>query len=75
MSLFRKLLNFYIRREACKLTAATTLLDSEKPCMPMVWSMTAFYEQYMLTDSEGTHEDFGPKDPVNLAVVAKEVNE
>ena len=59
-----------IRKHAC-LCAATALAayaDSDQP-MRHAWSLTVFFESYMIEGAEGTEKDFGPKDAVKLATV------
>ncbi len=37
---------------------------------PKLWSTTVFFETYICFGSEGTAEDFGPKEPAQLEAVA-----
>lgn len=34
-----------------------------------LWSASVFFEQYMLEGADGTQDDFGPKDAVELKAV------
>lgn len=67
-----KLLDFWIRREACKMAAiAISRHDQERPITPHVWSVTVFFEMYMREGAEGTEADFGPKFEPELKIVPK----
>ena len=59
-----------VRMEACRM-AATVLAGRPdvEPLAPTCWSLTVFFEQYMLEGSAGTMKDFGPKKPAKLRVV------
>jgi hypothetical protein len=37
---------------------------------PRVWSVTVFFENYLLTGAEGTRIEFGPHEPVELKNVS-----
>lgn len=70
-SLTYRLFGYFIRRDACRLSAhALSSLDiGSVGLTPGIWSLTVFYESYLMNGSSGTAEDFGPKDPVDLAEV------
>lgn len=38
-------------------------------CCPKLWSATVFFEKYMLDGANETHDEFGPKDAVELKPV------
>ena len=62
-----RLLGYWIRRDACRLAAqALRATDVEDGYAPRIWSLAVFFEKYLLEGAEGTAEDFGPKDPVEL---------
>jgi hypothetical protein len=65
------LVGYFVRREACRLAAAAIRqTDVEAGYMPRLWSMTVFFEMYILAGHDGTREDFGPKEPVKLEEAA-----
>jgi hypothetical protein len=66
------LFRFWVRREACKMAALAIQnhTDEDHIC-PRVWSLATFFESYMHYGSEGTQEEFGPKEPVGLKSVAE----
>lgn len=68
----RSIINFFIRREACR-NAATAIQGHpwDGEIGHHAWSLTVFFEEYMHSGAEGTAEDFGPKDAVELKVVKK----
>jgi len=39
---------------------------SDEGIAPAIWSAAVFFESYMAEGAEGTREDFGPKEPVEL---------
>lgn len=62
---------FWIRREACKMAAiAIQNHTDESSITPRVWSLAVFFEKYMTEGAEGTQEDFGPKDAVELKSIS-----
>lgn len=68
--MFYRLFGWWIRMRACEMASRVMQgqgfgTDDEGPC-PRLWSCTVLFEQYILCGAEGTHEDFGPKDPVSL---------
>lgn len=64
-----RLFGWLIRREACKLAAiAVQGSGLESEVCPRLWSLTVFFESYMMKGADGTNEDFGPHDPVELRV-------
>lgn len=68
--MIRRMFEFWVRREACRMTdlRCKNHTDEDNIC-PRAWSFAVFFETYMHEGAEGTREDFGPKDPVNLAEV------
>lgn len=62
-----RVVGLWVRREACRLAAqALRATDIEEGYMPLMWSMTVFFEDYLLMGASGTREAFGPKDPTEL---------
>lgn len=70
-SLTYRLFGYFIRRDACRLAAqAVAKMDTNSVGIsPGIWSLTVFFERYLTGGSSGTAEDFGPKDPIDLAEV------
>jgi hypothetical protein len=62
---------FWVRWQACKMAALAIQNQDKTDCIPLLWSMTVFFESYMWVGSEGTHADFGPKEPVELKEVGQ----
>lgn len=61
-----------IRMKACECAAvALSGKLTEEGISPLVWSLTVFFENYILTGSHGTRKEFGPSDPVELKEVPK----
>lgn len=64
------LFGYWIRRDACRLAAqALRAQDVDEGYTPRLWSLTVFFEMYLLGGSNGTVENFGPKEPVDLKAV------
>lgn len=57
-----RLFGYWIRREACRLAAQTYCLEEGEGYTPRLWGLVVFYESYLHYGSEGTREDFGPKE-------------
>ena len=38
---------------------------------PRIWSVTVFFEGYLRFDAEGTQDDFGPREPIELKDAGK----
>ena len=71
-ALFYRLFGYWVRLQACKLAAqALRATDAADGYAPRLWSLAVFFEMYLLEGSSGTSEDFGPKEPAELAVVEK----
>lgn len=73
--MFYKLFGWLVRWQACKMTALAIhghKWDGELG--HHAWSLTILFEQYMITGADGTMDDFGPKEPINLTVVEKDKN-
>lgn len=69
-----RLFRWWCRWQACKLAAVVVAGWNNGPdegITPRLWSVTVFFEEYMHGGAEGTREDFGPSEPVELQVVAK----
>lgn len=41
----------------------------DRALAPICWSLAVFFELYMTTGADGTSEEFGPTEPVELKVV------
>ena len=67
-----RIFGWWYRWQACKLAAQAIgcRQENEAPA-PLIWSLATFFECYLLGGSEGTIEDFGPKEPVVLKTVDK----
>lgn len=62
-----RLFEFWVRREACRMTAIAMQNHSDEDSLcPRAWSFAVFFETYMHEGAEATRADFGPKDPVCL---------
>jgi hypothetical protein len=65
-----RLFGFWIRREACRLSALAMQGEfSDGAIASRLWALTVFFESYMLEGADGTMEEFGPKEPVPLQAV------
>lgn len=68
--MFKRICGFWIRREACRMTAiAMQNHTAADEICPRAWSLAVFFETYMLEGAEGTQQDFGPKEPVQIVAV------
>jgi hypothetical protein len=70
--LFYLLFGYRIRREACRLAAhAVRKIEptNDGSYAPILWSLTVFFENYLITGADGTMDDFGPKEPATLKAV------
>lgn len=66
------LFGYWIRRDACRLAAqALKATDVEDGYTPRIWSLTVFFECYLLSGASNTKADFGPPEPTELTVVSK----
>jgi hypothetical protein len=66
-------LGTFIRIKACE--CASRALGGKltnEGMSPLVWSVTVFFETYILTGSHGTRKEFGPSDPVKLEAIVKD---
>lgn len=70
-SLFYRVFGYWIRKEACRLAARAFRESDSEHFSPRMWSMTVFFERYLLHGADATEEDFGPKDPVMLRSLEK----
>lgn len=68
-----RIFGWWYRWQACKMAAQVMEAcgDDEGLC-PRIWSLTVFFETYMTSGSEGTLEDFGPKEPVDIKAVSEQ---
>jgi len=65
-----RLFGWWYRWQACKMAAKVMHGCGEREGLcPTLWSMTTYFEMYMLEGSNNTLEDFGPKEAVKLKVV------
>ncbi len=71
-SWLRRAFGFWVRREACRMAALAIQNQDKTDCIPLLWSMTVFFESYMWDGSVGTRDSFGPKEPVELRSVDQE---
>lgn len=70
------LFGYWIRRDACRLAAqALRATDTADGYTPRIWSLTVFFERYMLYGASDTAEDFGPKEPIELKPVQPAVQQ
>jgi hypothetical protein len=64
-----RIFGWWYRWQACKM-AALVMSNRNHPddrsLAPIAWSMAVFFELYMTTGAEGTSEEFGPKEPIEL---------
>jgi hypothetical protein len=70
-----RLFGWWFRWQACKMAAVCVASWREVPdegLMPKIWSTTVFFECYMYGGAAATASDFGPKDPAELKLVAKD---
>ena len=71
--MFTRIYNQWARWQACKMTAQVMqgqgLGNEADGAAPKIWSLAVFFETYLYEGAEGTHEDFGPKEPVVLSEV------
>lgn len=71
-----RIFGWWVRWQACKLAAQTVAGWNNGPdegSTPRLWSVTVFFEYYMLGGADKTQADFGPKEPVELASVSSTV--
>lgn len=69
-----RLFGWWYRWQACKLAATVVSGWNNGPdagITPRLWSVTVFFELYLQHGAEGTHEEFGPSDPVKLRDTAE----
>jgi len=66
-----RLFGWWFRWQACKMAARVMQgrANGEEPLSPLIWSLTVFFESYMVSGSEQTQADFGPKEAVELQTV------
>lgn len=68
--MFKAILGYWVRREACRLAAiAMQGQCAEGDISSRAWSLCVYFEMYIRVGAEGTEEDFGPKEPVVLKAV------
>lgn len=69
--MFNRVFRFWVRREACKMAAeaAKGPWSAGRDVSHLLWSLTVFFEEYMVKGAVETQADFGPKEPVELGIV------
>jgi hypothetical protein len=40
--------------------------QSDDAMTPLLWSTTVFFDRYLLLGADGTIDDFGPREPIQL---------
>lgn len=69
-----RLFGWWVRWQACKMAATAIAGWNNGPdegLTPRVWSLTVFFEMYILDGAAETKEEFGPKEPAELKAVAQ----
>lgn len=66
-----RLFGWWIRWQACKMASRVMQgrMNGDEAISPLIWSLTVFFEIYMVSGASGTEKDFGPHDPVELKEV------
>lgn len=54
---------------ACELAALVMSGRGDETPVPMIWSLTVFFEEYITKGAPGTAKNFGPKKPAKLKLV------
>lgn len=68
-----RIFGWWVRWQACKMAAvAIQNHEDDDAIVPRVWSLTVFFENYIMEGAEGTKEDFGPKEPADLKAVTSQ---
>ncbi len=70
--IFYRMFGWWVRWQACKMAAQTVAAWNEVPdegLTPKLWSVTVFFEMYILGGAGATQEEFGPKEAVELRPV------
>lgn len=57
-----------IRTEACRLAALIMAGRPDDSPAPLIWSLSVFFEKYIMEGCEATVKEFGPKRPTRLRV-------
>lgn len=74
-----RLFGWWYRWQACKMAAQVMqsqgMGTETEGCAPRVFSLTVYFEQYMLEGANGTVDDFGPKERAVLKFVEKQPKE
>lgn len=58
-----------IRMEACRCAATVLAGRPTEKTVPLVWSLSVFFEKYIADGASATSRDFGPKRPAKLKIV------
>lgn len=62
-----RIFGYWVRRDACRLAAqALRATDVDDGYAPRIWSLTVFFEMYLLGGVEETRADFGPPPPIEI---------
>jgi hypothetical protein len=59
------------REKACQMAAQVMAGRPDEEVVPLLWSLTVFFESYMARGCTWTQKNFGPKKPVKLKIAAK----
>jgi len=62
---------FQVRREACRLAAQVMAGRPNDTPSPLIWSLSVFFEKYILEGAAKTQKDFGPKKAAKLKLVER----
>lgn len=72
-----QLFGWWYRWQACKMAAyvlSNRNHTDDRSLAPICWSLSVFFELYMTTGANGTMEEFGPNDAIELKSVDVENN-
>jgi hypothetical protein len=70
-----RLFGWWYRWQACKLAAhvmSNRHHPDDRALAPICWSLAVFFELYLIDGADGTSEEFGPKEPVQLKQAAND---
>jgi len=68
----KSLFSWWFRWQACKMASRVVAGWNNGPdegITPRLWSVTVFFENYMMEGAAGTFDDFGPKEPIELTSI------
>lgn len=68
---FYWLYGFWVRREACRFAAIAVQgpWSKDHNTAHLIWSLSVFFEKYMIEGASNTQDDFGPKEPAQLGLI------